>query len=164
MVEPPSTVTPPAASSLQMLHNISFTYANVNHAIRRTKLTFSPGPDGLSSATYKFGGILIPSLLAHLFSISMSTGHYPDCWKTSTIRPRHKKGSHMEIHNYRPIHHTPIISRVMERVINVRLMSHLTTQTLSPSNMDSRIVAHVPPVRLRSYNPSLNLSNPVQRP
>ena len=58
---------------------------------------------------------------------------FPRAWKTSIIIPRHKSGPRTLISNYRPIHHTAVASRIMERVINVRLLEHISSSYIHPS-------------------------------
>ena len=67
------------------------------------------------------------------FQASLKDKTFPERWKTSTIIPRHKSGDKTSIINYRPIHHTCFLSRIMERVVNTKLLTHLSTSTLHPS-------------------------------
>ena len=121
-------------TSINNLITVNFTLASVSSQIRKLKLSFHPGPDGISSAMIKLGGPDIPLLLMNLFNLSMIKSYFPDEWKISIVIPRFKKGPRTRVENYRPIHHTPIISRLMERIIKDKLFDHLTQNNLLYAN------------------------------
>ncbi|CAH8679512.1 unnamed protein product [Schistosoma haematobium] len=104
---------------------ISFTCMKINKAINTLKLSKGHGVDGISSFLYKYGGPDIPLLLLKLFTLSMETGSYPYCWKTAYIIPRYKSGDKTDMNNYRPINITPVISRIMEKIISDELSKFL---------------------------------------
>lgn len=105
--------------------SISFHPNDITPIISQLKLSFHPGPDKIPPAIFSLGGMDIPILLTNLFNLSMSCGTFPPQWKTSVIIPIHKNGSLQNPSNYRPINHTPVISRVMEKIIKGRLMEYL---------------------------------------
>ena len=45
----------------------------------------------------------ISKLLSEIFNLSMRAGTHPDCLKIVMVIPIHKKGSRVEVGNYRPI-------------------------------------------------------------
>ncbi|CAH8648541.1 unnamed protein product [Dicrocoelium dendriticum] len=109
----------------QSLSFVQFDLSSVRSAISTTKPSWDPGPDGIPPSLLKNGGEDIPLLLLKIFTLSMQKGQCPAAWKHSIIVPRHKGGSLQEVGNYRPINHTSIISRVMEKLIKKALMTHL---------------------------------------
>ncbi|MBM6549230.1 RNA-directed DNA polymerase [Streptococcus dysgalactiae subsp. equisimilis] len=113
-----------------VLSNISFSLNEIVSLLSSGVPNFHPGPDGLPSATFWLGGPDIPLFLLKLFNLSMVEGIFPSQWKMSTIIPCHKKGSIHEIINYRPINHTPAISRIMERIIKRQLSDFLVSHNL----------------------------------
>ena len=56
----------------------------------------------------------------------MQSETVPMAWKTSYVIPRYKRGSRFHIENYRPINHTSIILRIMERIIKSSLIDFYT--------------------------------------
>ena len=68
--------------------------------------------------------------LAMLFERSMSFIFIPREWKVAKIVPILKKGNPLKVNNYRPISLTSTISKVMERIINDHIFSHLSTNNL----------------------------------
>src|SRR6267154_1401710 len=78
------------------------------------------GPDNIP---HWFLKIAAPSLylpLAYLFNLSLKTGIVPYQWKSATIKPIPKVSSPQLCSDFRPISLTPIISRVLEKIV-VRL-------------------------------------------
>ncbi|MBM6549270.1 reverse transcriptase family protein [Streptococcus dysgalactiae] len=113
-----------------VLANVGFCLKEIAALLSATRLNFYPGPDGLPPAIFTLAGPDMPLLLLKLFNLSMTESVFPTQWKLSTIIPRHKKGSRLELTNYRPINHTPIISRIMERIIKRQLTHFLVSHDL----------------------------------
>ncbi|MGL5707390.1 MAG: reverse transcriptase domain-containing protein [Aeromonas sp.] len=114
--------------------HIEFSSKNIKQAISALKTSTFPGPDGLPSMLFKQSDDFMHTLLEHLFRLSLTTGVFPDEWKHSIITPKYKGGIRHQIENYRPIHHTSITSRIMEKVIKKELMIHIEAhQLIHPS-------------------------------
>jgi hypothetical protein len=97
-----------------------------------------PGPDGVPPTVIRNGGADIPVLLLSIYNLSLNTGVFPFQWKTSVIIPRHKGGPFGELKSYRPINHTPIASRTLERIVKKSLSEYLQkTNSLAPHNTGS---------------------------
>ena len=67
---------------------------------------------------------IYPSILHALFIIfnkSISSGVVPDFMKLAIVKPLHKAKSLLDINNYRPISLLPVISKILEKIIHVRL-------------------------------------------
>ena len=60
----------------------------------------------------------------------MTTGIFPNAFKTSKVKPIYKKGDIADLNNYRPISLLPTISKVFERVIHTQIVSYLCTNNL----------------------------------
>lgn len=63
--------------------------------------------------------------LLHLFNLSLRTQTFPDAWKRSTVIPLPKKGNRFIMENTRPISLIHICGKVMEKVVNSLMQSHL---------------------------------------
>ena len=123
-IEPPSH---PCIST------ISFNDYTIYKLIQSLKPSKSACPDGLPSYFLKH---CLPSLITFmnkLFSISLSSGIYPKAWKSTLIRPKYKSGSKTEVSNYRPINITPILSRMVERVVKTSISSFLVKNDIISS-------------------------------
>ncbi|EFO89158.1 hypothetical protein CRE_17508 [Caenorhabditis remanei] len=66
--------------------------------------------------------------LSLLFTESLSARKFPDCWKTATVIPLHKKGSTLDPSNFRPISLTHPLARLFERLILKPIKSELAAQ------------------------------------
>ena len=63
--------------------------------------------------------------LSKIFNLSMQTGIHPDCLKLAMVIPIHKKGSKLEVGNYRPISLLSNINKLLEKIIHERTYSFL---------------------------------------
>ena len=68
--------------------------------------------------------------LTHIFNVSFSTGVFPKKMKIARVIPIYKKGLKCLPGNYRPISILPVISKVFEKIVNVRLMKFLNTNKI----------------------------------
>ncbi|BHF73128.1 hypothetical protein SprV_0401620400 [Sparganum proliferum] len=74
------------------------------------------GTDGIPNLFIKQTSDL-PILLSHLFSVYISKGFFPETWKTSIIIPVFKSGSRSDVNNYRGVHKTPSLAKLLKRNI-----------------------------------------------
>ena len=63
--------------------------------------------------------------LSKIFNLSMKTGTHPDCLKLAMVIPIHKKGSKLEVGNYRPISLLSNINKLLEKIIHERTYNFL---------------------------------------
>lgn len=77
----------------------------------------------ISSSYLALGGGGIATLLANPFNLAVH-------WKTSTIIFIHKEGTRVDPANWRPITLTPVISRIMERLVKKKLTTSLMDHKL----------------------------------
>lgn len=76
--------------------------------------------------------ILVPSI-NYICNLAFHTGSFPNLLKISLIKPVYKSGNESCISNYRPISILPALSKVLEKIINKRLVSFFeTNDILSP--------------------------------
>ena len=67
----------------------------------------------------------IANILSYIFNNSFSQGKFPDKLKYASITPIHKEGSKLLLSNYRPISILPLFSKILEKIMQVRLVSYL---------------------------------------
>jgi hypothetical protein len=86
--------------------------------------------DGISTKLLKsiIDVICIP--LAHIFKTSLETGIFPNKFKYSRIVPIYKSGDPKSCDNYRPIALVSAISKILEKIVAVRLTNHLQLNDL----------------------------------
>ncbi|RVE43158.1 hypothetical protein evm_012189 [Chilo suppressalis] len=97
------------------------------------------GFDNISNKILKtFKHILIPPL-TRIFQICLSQGIFPQCLKKAVVTPVYKSGCKDQVNNYRPISVLPSLSKLLEKIINKRLIDYLEKNNyLSPTQFGFR--------------------------
>jgi len=97
---------------------------------RKIKPKTSKGYDDISNKIMKesIGEILVP--LTHIFNESLQQGIFPDKMKVAKVIPLYKSGDNQLITNYRPISILPAFSKLLEKVMYVRLVNFLENSCL----------------------------------
>ena len=118
----------------------AFTDKELEEAMQSLKLKKSPGPDGITNEMILHLGENSKKVLLKIFNSSWKTGSVPQYWKEADMIPVHKKGKDKsQAENYRPISLTSCLGKLMERLVNTRLVWHLeTNQLLSPDQAGFR--------------------------
>ena len=80
----------------------------------------------------KFAVELAPSICT-LFNMSLSCGTVPSVFKQARITPVFKGGDETQPQQYRPISLLPILSKILERLVQRRVMAYLVNKNLLPS-------------------------------
>ena len=83
------------------------------------------GPDGIpSKVLFKCRKDLAP-IIARLIRKMLTDRCWPSNWRLHWLCPLFKRGSHADANNYRGVHLTPILSKVVERVLAMHLVRFL---------------------------------------
>ena len=69
--------------------------------------------------------IIFSSVITLQTTLISSLKNAPSCWKEATVNPLYKGGAKDEINNYRPISILPILSKLLEKLIQQNLMGYL---------------------------------------
>ena len=102
------------------------TQNEIEKIIKNLKSKNSKGYDNVSNNILK--GIY-PSILKALwiiFNKSLISGEFPNSMKLAIIRPLYKTKDIHEICNYRPISLLPVISKILEKLVSIRLVKFFT--------------------------------------
>ena len=106
-------------------YNKQFTLSELSNAFRKSS-NKAPGEDNVPLLLLRN---LPPTSLLFLLSLYnrvWSENVFPSSWRGSVIIPIHKKGtSRTQPLNYRPIALTSTMCKIMERMVNIRLVWHL---------------------------------------
>jgi hypothetical protein len=97
----------------------------IENIIKSLKPKNSSGYDGISTRILKISSSFISSPLTHFCNKSISYGTFPDRLKYAIVKPLFKKGDRSCIANYRPISLLSSFSKVLEKVMYNRLLTHL---------------------------------------
>lgn len=89
------------------------------------------GLDMISANILKLYSDLFKLPITHICNLSFSTGIFPTSLKKSRIHPVYKgSGARDCVNNYRPISILPTLSKILERLLNKRLIKYLEEHNL----------------------------------
>ena len=94
------------------------------------KTNKATGLDNIPARILKLAAPSISDSLAYLFNLSLTTGKVPSEWKRAKVSAIFKKGSKLDIGNYRPISVLPVISKILERLVHQQLYSFLAENNI----------------------------------
>ncbi|CAH2087990.1 unnamed protein product [Euphydryas editha] len=115
-----------------VLNNTDFD--EVQAIIANLKVDSASGIDGISTQIIKIGCNSLISPLTYMYNLCFSTGIFPDCLKKALVHPIYKSGDRENISNYRPISVLTIISKILEKLINKRLVNYLQQRKIISDN------------------------------
>ena len=98
-----------------------FRVSHVKHILCSLDTTKSVGDDNVSPRVLKSCASALCGPLFALFRKICNAAIFPSSWKISRITPVHKKGTHSDPTNYRPIAVLPTLSRVFEQLLMTQL-------------------------------------------
>ena len=81
--------------------------------------------DGISMKLLKAVAVEISTPLAHIFNLSLKKAIFPASLKVSRIVPIHKGGKSELCDNYRPIALLSSFSKILEKIVCLKLVNHL---------------------------------------
>ena len=102
--------------------NSAITLEEIKLHVRKLKQRKAPGYDGLAAEFFKFAHDDIYSALYIVFNTILDRGEWPQQWAIGLISPVHKKNSINECDNYRKITVMPVLSKILESILNSRLI------------------------------------------
>jgi hypothetical protein len=99
----------------------------IENIIRSLKAKGSHGYDRITAKILKINAPFISHPLRYIFSKSMISGIFPTRLKYATMKPIFKNGDKKNVATYRPISILPSFSKILEKIMYIRLMNHLVT-------------------------------------
>lgn len=88
------------------------------------------GVDKINARIFKLTFEAIIDKLVHFINICLDQGKFPSRLKIAVIKPIYKSGDRTHITNYRPISILPYISKIVEKVIHIRIMEHVSKNNI----------------------------------
>ena len=105
-------------------------------ALERRRPT-ATGLDSLPSWSLKLGAPIFSKPLAQLFNMSIASYTVPEQWKQAYIKPVPKVTHPKALADFRPISITPVLTRIMERLIITQfLYAAFTSPSKTPQFSD----------------------------
>jgi hypothetical protein len=93
--------------------------------IFKLKSDSSVGRDNISAVILKrFNTILVPPI-TYIFNLALRSGKFPKKLKLAEVHPVYKSGNRDCVNNYRPISILPTLSKILEKIMNSRLIHYL---------------------------------------
>ena len=109
------------------------TEKEINSIIKFFRPSNSSGYDEITMTILQACSPYITSPLNYICNRALLTGIFPDRLKFATVRPLFKKGDKRDISNYQPISLLPVFSKILERVLQTRLLKHLNDSNIFSS-------------------------------
>jgi hypothetical protein len=106
----------------------------VHTIISRLKPKKCGGLDKIPSSVYQALTNTISPALTSIINNCIETTIFPDIYKKALVTPIHKKGNKSHSSNYRPISSLPILSKVIEKILNSQVVNHITQHNLLSPN------------------------------
>ncbi|KAJ2945954.1 hypothetical protein O0L34_g4871 [Tuta absoluta] len=88
------------------------------------------GPDGIPARVLRLCAPELSPVLTRLFRLFLKERTVPGAWKLANVQPVPNKGDRADPAHYRPIAITSILCKVMERVLNSKLLTYLEDNDL----------------------------------
>ena len=107
----------------------------VRKAIKRLKPKKSSGLDFVPPTIIKLAIDVITTPLTWVINSSLTSGEFPACWKSAKVSPIYKnKGSRYSKEFYRPVSNLKAISKVIEDIVNKRVLNFFEKNNLFPQS------------------------------
>ena len=114
-----------AISNLK-LHNIPVTPKMVKKVITNLDSSNVSGSDCIPVVVLKNCEPELSYMLADLFNMCLKESSFPDCWKFSSVVPVFKNvGERSTAKKYSPVSLLSVVSKVLEKLVNNRIVDHL---------------------------------------
>ena len=91
------------------------------------------GSDRIPGSVLKECAYVLAYSLAVLFCASLRTGVVPSAFKLASVVPLYKSGDPSLANNYRPVSLLPIISKLLEKIVQRQLVRHLRINQCLPT-------------------------------
>ena len=106
------------------------TDAQVLNALKIINQHKATGVDKISARLLKIAAPAIAPRVSRLINYLISTGTFPQRWKTAKVMPLFKSGNPSDPSNYRLICILPILSKIIERHVHDSLYAFLSKLNL----------------------------------
>ena len=84
-----------------------------------------PGPDCVKVVVLKNCEPELSHIPPKLFNMCLKESCFPDCWQVLSVVPVFKNvGERSTARNYCPVSPLPVVSKVLEKLVNNRIVNH----------------------------------------
>ncbi|CAG4986699.1 unnamed protein product [Colias eurytheme] len=106
----------------------------VNKLISSLKVDSAPGHDNITTKFIKDFKIYLSEPISYVCNLSLESGVFPRTLKKAVVVPIYKGGLKSEPTNYRPISLLSVLSKILEKLFNNRLVTYLERKSLLNDN------------------------------
>ena len=130
-----SSVTQPNLKTDSSLLNKPFQISELQRVLKTVNVRSSPGCDDIPFSFFKHCPDSVINHVLKIINLSWESNTIPQTWKTSIIKPILKSNKPAsDISSYRPISLAPSFSKLIEKMITIRLTWYLQKNHLLNSN------------------------------
>ena len=126
----------------------------VEEKVNKLKTNESSGPDEVSPKLPKLAGKAIVPALTDIFNYSIKRRTVFSSWKSARLTPIFKKDDQTDCGNYRPVPLLSVPSKILEAVVNDRLVHHVFR--------DNQLITERQWAYRRGYSTELFLVHPTE--
>ena len=102
------------------------TVSKVNKILKGLKNSKSTSIDELDNFCIKIAADVVDRPLHHIITLSILQSKFPTSWKLSKVIPLNKKGSQLDMKNYRPVAILSPLSKVLEKIVYEQIYDHFS--------------------------------------
>ena len=110
----------------ELLELIQVTPEDIFSLLSNLDVSKATGPDKLPAIVLKKCAESLSPSLSVFINTSLRTALYISEWKQANISPVHKKGARDEVVNFRQISLLPIVSKIQEKCVALKLVPHVS--------------------------------------
>lgn len=103
------------------IHDCHFSETEVLNVLGNLPDKSDTGPDRISALFLKKCRHVLLGPLVFLFNLSVSSGKYPNKWKSSFVTPVFKSGNISDVGNYRPVTKSSYIPKILDTLITNKI-------------------------------------------
>lgn len=124
----------PIEIGYRSLYFVPVDTTEIGHIIDKLRGGSAPGMDEITVNTLKMNKNSFSKPIEHIINLSLSTGVYPDAFKSAKIIPIYKAGSKLLPDNFRPISLMSVFSKIIDKCVKSRLTSFLKANNVMSEN------------------------------
>ena len=117
-------------NSHHSIDKIAFRPKDVRRILKKLNVDKANGPDEIPTRVLRECSAELARPLSCLFKLCFMQGVFPQQWKSASVIPIHKRNSKSDPTMYRPISLLSNISKVMETIVQMQLLSYLLKNNL----------------------------------